>query len=105
MKLFETILGTWVSSKKRKITGKCMRNGCQEEEKSNESRGKTGLTERSRKAIRAEIYQPFERKYTGTPRTEQTERTAGMCFCRENELMCTETTPEKENMTQTFVEG
>lgn len=63
-----------------------------------------GLTERSRKAIRAEIYQPFERKYTGTPRTEQTERTAGMCFCRENELMCTETTPEKENMTQTFVE-
>ena len=74
-----------------------MRNGCQEEEKSNESRGETGNS-------RNEAEKPFERKYTGTPRTEQTERTAGMCFCRENELMCTETTPEKENMTQTFVE-
>ena len=68
-------------------------------------RGKIKRIARRDRDSRNEAEKPFERKYTGTPRTEQTERTAGMCFCRENELMCTETTPEKENMTQTFVEG
>ena len=71
-------------------------------------KGKIKRIARKDRDSRNEAEKPFERKFTGTRRTE---RTAGLCFRRENELMCRETTPEKENITYithtfvAFVEG
>ena len=69
-------------------------------------RGKIKRIARRDRDSRNEAEKPFERKYTGTPRTEQTERTAVCVFAVKMNLCARkQLQPEKENMTQTFVEG
>ena len=63
-------------------------------------KGKIKRIARKDRDSRNEAEKPFERKFTGTRRTE---RTAGLCFRRENELMCRETTPEKENIHNAYL--
>jgi len=71
--LGETIcLGKWVSRR-----GKLLENACEMGVK----KRKNQTNHAERPDSRNEAEKPFEREYTGTPRTE---RTAGMCFYGNN---------------------